>query len=80
MTKLDQAKKCAKEHGVKGFRKLRLKKEVYIVGKQCARIEKHIALRLIVRLEQFGFKIGSKETTLELAKKGLLDTITLESC
>ena len=79
LTKLDQAKKCAKDHGVKGFRKLRLKKELYIVGKQTAFLNTHTAKRLINRFEEIGYRVSMKKTLLELAEKGFLDCITLEA-
>lgn len=78
MTKQEQAKKIAREHGVKGFKKLKLKRDIYHVGRQCRYIEKFIALRLLARLESIGFRIGDKETAIALANKGLLDIITLE--
>ena len=78
MTKLKQAKKCAKEHGIKGFRKLKLKRPIHLIGKQCAYINAYIALRLIDRLKEIGFRIGDEKTTRELAEKGLLDTISIE--
>lgn len=77
MTNLDQAKKAAKEHGVKGFRKLKLKREVYIVGKQCQQVNEHIAKRLIGRMEEIGFHVEGKQTLIELAEKGLFDTMTI---
>lgn len=79
MSNIITAKQVVKDHGVKGFRKLKLKREVYTIGKQCSYINKHVALRLITRLEALGFSIGGKQVTLELAEKGLLDTITLQN-
>ena len=78
MIDLTLAKKVAKEHGVKGFRKLKLKRTIYVAGKQCQFLNTYIALRLISRMEELGFTIGDKQTTIELAEKGLLDTIILE--
>jgi hypothetical protein len=78
MTKLDEAKKCAKNHGVKGFRKMKLKRPIHLIGKQCQHINPHVALRLIDRLKEIGFRIGDEQVTRELAVKGLLDTISIE--
>lgn len=78
MANVTEAKKVAKEHGVKGFRKLKLKRELYTIGKQCTYINKFMAVRLIQQLEDLGFRIGGKSDCLELAEKGLLDTITIE--
>ena len=75
---LTTAKKIAKEHGVKGFRKLNLKRPIYNVGRQGSYINQHVAERLIGRLESAGFRIGMKSTSLELAEKGLLDVIIVE--
>ena len=77
MKNFDLAKKICKEHGVKGFRKLKLKRVRYIAGKQCAFLNKHIAERLINRLIEEGFEVDDMITSYELADKGLLDCITL---
>ena len=79
MANVTEAKKVAKEHGVKGFRKLKLKRELYTIGNQCSYINKFMAVRLIEKLEELGFRIGGKIDCLELAEKGLLDTITIEA-
>lgn len=79
MPLLKQAKKIAKEHEIKGFRKLRLKGQMYIVGKQCQWMDTSTALSILSALEKIGYQISGKETALELARKGLLDTITLHA-
>jgi hypothetical protein len=66
-----QAKKICKEHGVKGFKKMNLKRTVYVAGKQCQRINSSIATRLIERLVEEGFEIAGLSTCKELAEKGL---------
>lgn len=71
------AKKICKEHGVKSFRKAKLKRTIYYAGKQCERINPHIAKRLLSRLESEGFNIGNRDVAYELAEKGLLDQITV---
>lgn len=71
-------KKIAKEHGVKGCRKLKLKREMYTIGKQCSFINKHIAIRLIESLESKGYTVTDRKTCMELAEKGLLDTLTIQ--
>jgi hypothetical protein len=77
MKNFELAKKICKEHGVKGFRKLKLKRPMYISGKQCQSINAHIAKRLIDRLLSEGFEIRDANTCYQLAEKGLLDTITV---
>lgn len=77
MTRIEVAKKSCKEYGVKGFRKLKLKRELYTIGKQCTFINKFIAVRMIASLEKLGFEIKDKKTCLSLNEKGLLDTITI---
>ncbi len=73
-----KAKQILKEHGVKGFRKLKLKRIRYVAGKQCSFLNPHIAKNLLNRLVAEGFSVGNLQTCIELAEKGLLDTITLE--
>ena len=77
MKNFDLAKKICKEHGIKGFRKTRQKHASYIAGKQCAQINKHVALRLIGKLLEAGFVIEQLKTSKELASKGHLDTISI---
>ena len=71
------AKKICKEHGVKGFRKLKLKRELYVAGKQCQFMTKFIANNLLNSLVKKGFEIRDFETCKQLAEKGLLDTVTI---
>ena len=78
MANLEQAKKAVKEHGVKGFRKLRLKRECYTIGKQCVQIEKFKGISLINALEKAGFRVQQKDILLNLADQGFLDVITIE--
>lgn len=77
MPQLKQAKGIVKSHKINGFKKLRLKSEMYIIGRQCERIDTPTALSLLSALEGIGYQISQKEITLELARKGLLDTVTL---
>ncbi|MBY7902345.1 hypothetical protein [Vibrio vulnificus] len=77
MTHLELAKKVTKEHGIKGFRKLSLKRPTYVVGKQCQFINKFVALNLLESLSRKGFDIADYKTCVELANKGHLDTITI---
>ena len=77
MSKVELAKKICKEHGVKGFRKLNLKRLTYVAGKQCNHINKNIAKRLLDTLIENGIPVDDKATCYQLAEKGLLDTITL---
>ena len=77
MTRIEVAKKMCKEHGVKGFRKLKLKRELYVIGKQGKRINSFIAIAMIADLESLGYEIQDIKTTMSLNDKGLLDTITI---
>lgn len=77
MASIELAKKICKEHGVKGFRKLALKKPTFIAGRQCKSISDCIAERLLNRLIEEGFTIAQPEVAFSLAKKGLLDCITI---
>lgn len=72
------AKKLFKEHGVKGFRKLKLKRPTYTGGKQCSHLNPHIAKRLLDRLVECGFQIDDLNTCYSLAEKGILDTVTVK--
>lgn len=78
MKDFDIAKKIFKEHGVKGFRKLKLKRPAYIGGKQCSKLNSHIAKNLLDRLVACGFHIDDLNTCYSLAEKGLLDTVTVK--
>jgi len=77
MPSLIEVKKAVKNHGVKGFRKLKLKRELYVIGKQCSWLSPFIADRLIRRIEELGFEVSDRKTSLELAEKGFLDCITI---
>lgn len=77
MLNYEIAKKICKEHGVKGFRKMKLVRPIYTVGKQCSFLNQHIAERLISRLVEEGFEVAQHKTCLDLASKGLLDTILI---
>lgn len=71
------AKYICKEHGVKGFRKLKLKEEMYTAGKQCSYISPILAKSLLEELIETNFVITDYNTCMELANKGQLDTITI---
>ena len=77
MKNYELAKKICKEHGIKGFRKMALKRPVYVAGKQCQRLNGHIALRVLSRLTAEGFEVANLGTCRELAEKGLLDSISI---
>ncbi|ECW0786403.1 TPA: hypothetical protein ACGWHI_003464 [Salmonella enterica] len=75
---IEAAKAVAKALSVKGFRKLKLKRELYTIGKQCAFMDKETATNLIKGVQAVGFEVEMLPTCLELAEKGLLDTITIK--
>lgn len=75
---MQKAKQIFKDHGVKGFRKLKLARPTYIGGKQCLTLNAHVAKRLLDRLIEEGYTIDDLQTCYELAEKGLLDTITIK--
>jgi len=74
---MNKAKTILKEHGVNGFRKLKLKRVRYSAGKQCEWINPHVAVRLLDRLTAEGVVIESLALCRELASKGLLDCLTI---
>ncbi|EMW0060159.1 hypothetical protein ABIV32_001571 [Salmonella enterica subsp. enterica] len=75
---VEAAKAAAKALGIKGFRKLKLKRELYVIGKQCAFMNTETANSLIKKVQAVGFEVEMLPTCLELAEKGLLDTITIK--
>ncbi|EBF1148360.1 hypothetical protein OCD21_000854 [Salmonella enterica] len=75
---IEAAKAVAKALEIKGFRKLKLKRELYVIGKQCAFMDTQTATSLIKRVQAVGFEIEGLATCLELAEKGLLDTVTIK--
>ncbi|EDN4628904.1 hypothetical protein BET23_000698 [Salmonella enterica subsp. enterica serovar Virginia] len=75
---IDAVKALVKALGIKGFRKLKLKRELYVAGKQCAFMDKDTATSLIKGIYSLGFEIEGLTTCLELADKGLLDTVTIK--
>lgn len=77
MADLAAAKKAVKAAKVKGFRKLKLRRTTYIIGRQCQYMTERTALDLIANLESAGYLIDGKETMLQLAVKGLADCITI---
>ncbi|EAM6533148.1 hypothetical protein ACE1EC_004365 [Salmonella enterica] len=75
---VDAVKALVKALGIKGFRKLKLKRELYVAGKQCSFMDKDTATSLIKGIYSLGFEIEGLTTCLELADKGLLDTVTIK--
>ncbi|EBD5024581.1 hypothetical protein ACDX64_001564 [Salmonella enterica] len=75
---IDAVKALVKALGIKGFRKLKLKRELYVAGKQCSFMDKDTATSLIKGIYSLGFEIEGLITCLELADKGLLDTVTIK--
>lgn len=75
---MQDVKDFLKQQGVKGFRKLRLKRPVWVAGKQCQRLDRQTALAVIEGIEALGYRVAQRNTTIELAQKGLLDTISIE--
>lgn len=78
MANLEAAKKAVKAAGVKGFRRLKLKQTIYLIGRQGQFMAEHTAHELMVALENAGYRIQDKNVTLSLAAKGLLDCITIK--
>ncbi len=72
-----KAKQICKDHDVKGFRKLRLKRTVYTIGRQGSFIESSMAWSLLEELVKAGYQVADLSTCRELAVKGLLDTISI---
>ncbi len=79
MSHIAAAKKIAKSYGVKGFRKVNLKrvKTLYNVGKQCQQIDAETALAFIADLEAAGVEVMQRDTILSLASRGHMDMITI---
>ncbi|EDA8844914.1 hypothetical protein A4M37_19200 [Salmonella enterica subsp. enterica serovar Typhimurium] len=78
MMNIEAVKAVAKALGIKGFRKLKLRRELYVVGKQCAFMDPITANSLIKKVLAVGYEIEQLSTCLELADKGLLDTVTIK--
>ena len=74
---IETAKKIVKDHGVKGFRKLKLKRPMWVVGRQTVHVNKHVALRMIDRLESEGFCIQQRDVIMSLIEKDLFDSCTI---
>lgn len=74
---LNEIKTVAKELGVKGFRKLKLSRETYVIGKQGQYIDENSAIVLMNKITRWGWKIEQYKTTFELHEKGLLDTLII---
>lgn len=77
MTNLEAAKKAVKAAGVKGFRRLKLKRTIYLIGRQGQFMTERTARELVAALENAGYRIQDKNTALSLTTKGLLDCITI---
>lgn len=74
---INEIKAVAKELGVKGFRKLRLSRESYVIGKQGQYLDENSAIVLLNKITRYGFQIEQYKTCFELYEKGLLDTLTI---
>ena len=77
LAQIEVAKKIVKNHGVKGFRKLKLKRPMWVIGKQTIKINKYTALRMIERLEEEGFTITQRDVTMQMVENEMIDTITI---
>ena len=75
---IEAAKKVAKDLNVKGFRKMKLQRVRYVVGKQCARMDTVTAHALIDGMIAAGWEVTQLNVCRELADKGLLDSITIK--
>lgn len=67
-----------KQFGVKSVRQMRLRRAPVHIGKQCEWIPTDKAIALLNALEGAGYVLGMRQTSFELAEKGLLDTVILE--
>ncbi|ENC3015097.1 hypothetical protein ABJU36_003170 [Escherichia coli] len=74
---INEIKAVAKELGVKGFRKLRLNRETYVIGKQGQYLDENTVIVLLNKITRYGFQIEQYKTCFELYEKGLLDTLTI---
>lgn len=74
---LNETKAILKAHGVKGFRKLKLKRVVYTIGKQTQFMDSDTAFSLMGALTAMGWKIEQADVCAQLAAKGLLDTLSV---
>lgn len=78
MANIETAKKIAKDLNVKGFRKLKLQRVRYTIGKQCSFMSEEVANSLIDNLIAAGWEVADLKTYRELANKGLLDSVTIK--
>ena len=78
MANIETAKKIAKDLNVKGFRKLKLQRVRYTIGKQCSFMREEVANSLIDNLIAAGWEVTDLKTCHELANKGLLDSVTIK--
>ena len=76
-SEINEIKAVAKELGVKGFRKLRLNRETYVIGKQGQYLDENTVIVLLNKITRYGFQIEQYKTCFELYEKGLLDTLTI---
>ena len=74
---IKEIKAVAKELGVKGFRKLKLTRETYVIGKQGQYLDENSVIVLLNKITRYGWKIEQYKTCFELYEKGLLDTLTI---
>ncbi|MGT5712647.1 hypothetical protein ACRWUT_11755 [Escherichia coli] len=74
---IKEIKAVAKELGVKDFRKLRLSRESYVIGKQGQYLDENTVIILLNKITRYGWKIEQYKTCFELYEKGLLDTLTI---
>ncbi|HFI6874313.1 TPA: hypothetical protein ACGRZ5_003555 [Escherichia coli] len=74
---IKEIKAVAKELGVKGFRKLKLSRESYVIGQQGQYLDENTVIILLNKITRYGWKIEQYKTCFELYEKGLLDTLTI---
>ncbi|EIY9651401.1 hypothetical protein MOX40_004697 [Escherichia coli] len=74
---IKEIKAVAKELGVKGFRKLKLSRETYVIGQQGQYLDENSAIVLLNKITRYGFQIEQYKTCFELYEKGLLDNLTI---
>lgn len=77
-TAIEHLKLVCKKLGVCGFRKLALKRSVYVIGKQCIRLSRSVVSDILKSAELLGLKVSQADLMASLNHKGMVDTISVE--
>ncbi|MGC6744454.1 hypothetical protein ACP0HM_05265 [Escherichia coli] len=77
---IKEIKAVAKELGVKGFRKLKLSRETYVIGQQGQYLDENTVIVLLNKITRYGFQIEQYKTCFRIIRKRFAGYSDHRSC